>query len=1384
MSFNLQQSRTAKEISPLVELEKLLRRMDDRLQRVKESYLRSIRPSPSLVESLAGVSDKSGKNKKSFFSFRRTTPSESTSATATADSSLTTPANDGSQRRPHTEKSSLLGSNGANGDGDSGQELASSKTAAKPTSAYVKKQAIFISIPEQESLVEDLRRIAELVVIGENYVTSLEKKVQKEFAKSREKWKRADHDIIDGGDGGIGVDISIDEPPKEEDENDKEGKDLRSPDFADVFDLFFECNTLAIWVDLLTGRGFDLTEEELEEEHVGNSTSTASSADTRWSTQQAKGQHQNILLPPLVVATQVVQSVSILVQNVSRATSLYILFSNDHINDLINLNLELYEQAERNRRQHQRTKSASSSDASMIFASPEVAELSTHFVTFLKSLALRINAETLQFFLQYPGKKSSEPPSSENTNNLPLSGNAIDGYTASNLVSKFPLYDRALDFCAAHQESFVRVTAMNICLNTIRLTTVADPDLNDKHKINNNCEDGLEELEGAFGGAVLPASGPGVVSASTPDGNLQNAQALPFRERLAIAHYTCTPSRVERLIAPIFTKLSEKWSSLDEAIRAMDAFDQTCAQEPGARSEKVAKVREKVKREKLFHAFRDKTADLQDELLLLDDVFTVGLTVLNEQMIEMMMATFVYPLLLQPLILFSQRFAATVLERSNSSSLVISPSTFDHPFGLTFSTDNREAQAQLMAVTGPAKTALFTMAAAFQFLTNPPLLRLMFTALLHPISPDSTTVPTVRSSLQVATVDNDGRGIIRVDAENEGKVVPDSRVSYPFGTKDGTNRLSTTSSFSRTINGSFSNSRGEDACVFVLAPALAEVLQFRGQDYGLIARTKSNSYRRALFQCVEIETPEFAQVRVLAVCTLDAAISRLDPKLAADLLFGVNFQTFSDDIPMDERNLDSTYAHQEHDRGLGKSVQLESRHSIASRRGVVGTNLVAQVISPLVTATITAKRGWYKEWMLSYDGLAAHALLLLGKGNAGGMVSCSKSLEIRRNQAAQFLALLPELMHSPMGGGPASYFLVGIPHVNAPDYDQQMYGGVMNALVNGTAAAEPEALIEKFVQLQKRSSKGREEALSVEVSARGSFDDMIQRVSNVFMADTNVHDTSKQATVKRDLKDLRESMSVFFQVDALVSLLKDLAVGGGVSMQSINFAGVAFSEDGTFVQTMAHKYSKSVYAPISQRLANFLLMDHVGGGGDSIVSGATLKLAGNPAIPCVCEAPASLSHLFAHDGSGIVAQGVTWQSLYLVFKDGWMIFAQPIPGGPSGEGRIIGACLLERTFVDRDAAPVDQGSPARRLLFAYASFDPNPPPLFLFDDLPEKDNGHVLARKKSYVSHLDVWCENERSSNYAYQVASSQIFAAKAKRGRRMLSFLAPGSRFLDVAST
>ena len=126
-------------------------------------------------------------------------------------------------------------------------------------------------------------------------------------------------------------------------------------------------------------------------------------------------------------------------------------------------------------------------------------------------------------------------------------------------------------------------------------------------------------------------------------------------------------------------------------------------------------------------------------------------------MIEMMLATLVDPLLLQPLLLYYQRLTAAIDEDRFSLS--------DHPFG-GISADLSDVDKTLLQVSTPAKSALFTLALVFNFISNRPLLRLLHTVLFHPLSPDSNSAPTVRSKLEVAEVDHNGRNRIRLDAVN------------------------------------------------------------------------------------------------------------------------------------------------------------------------------------------------------------------------------------------------------------------------------------------------------------------------------------------------------------------------------------------------------------------------------------------------------------------------------------------------------------------------------------------------------------------------------------------------------------------------------------------
>jgi uncharacterized protein YdcH (DUF465 family) len=73
----------------------------------------------------------------------------------------------------------------------------------------------------------------------------------------------------------------------------------------------------------------------------------------------------------------------------------------------------------------------------------------------------------------------------------------------------------------------------------------------------------------------------------------------------------------------MFTKLAERWNSMEEQIREIDSNKGGSTAE-GARNEKVAMAKERVRRERLIRGFKDRAADLQDELLLLEDVFSVS----------------------------------------------------------------------------------------------------------------------------------------------------------------------------------------------------------------------------------------------------------------------------------------------------------------------------------------------------------------------------------------------------------------------------------------------------------------------------------------------------------------------------------------------------------------------------------------------------------------------------------------------------------------------------------------------------------------------------------------------------------------------------------------
>lgn len=729
---------------------------------------------------------------------------------------------------------------------------------------------------------------------------------------------------------------------------------------------------------------------------------------------------------------------------------------------------------------------------------------------------------------------------------------------------------------------------------------------------------------------------------------------------------------------------------------------------------------------------------------------------LNEQLIEMMLATFVYPLLLQPLLLYYQRLSAALTKPSHSFS--------EHPFG-GYTGDFTRAERELAAVSGPAKTAMVALGSVFHFLSNKPLLSLIYTALLHPLSPDSSGVPTLRSTLEVATINDNGRKSIRLDSLDIGK--GDERTTYLFGTTPGNRRVSRASVDLSAVK------VGGEACVFVLSPALAEVLEFRGEDMALIARTRPNPYRRALLQCLDVPA-DISDVRELAMGTLDAALSALDSQFASEILLGVDLKSFNDDMPLDERNLDSIHAHLEDDRGIGGGASHQSRTSLDPSGRPVSSDPISEVVPVLCRCVVTAAKHPSStfEWKLVYDEVAGHALLSSIRGSTKAMSSAAQAMEQRWRQAASFIAAMPMNIQSPMGGSDIP--MHGAPSVNAPDYEEQIQGVMMNHIFFDTIeAGDTSPAIEHLVQLADVVNAGTRDSL-ISVSFQSAFDSICSRVGKFLLE--GVEADALQLSDKGEVQLAREDCMALLKVDALTTLLKDLASTNGGLLNQTDLAGVALSSDGSLTSLkdcFDRNVLKQVFSPVSSRVNAALLGEN--GIKEKIPEPSSLiDMSGKALLPCVCEAPAHLASLFSDETTGVVSEGVTWQSLYVVLLEDVLVLVQPRPGAlGSSYGRVITGCYLERLTVKRDGVVDPNGPPARRLFLSHHWFGTIPPALFLFDAVPEPEKVGPLNRTKPFTSTVDVWFEDQSGADRAYEILVSKIFSAKARRGRRMEEFLA-----------
>jgi hypothetical protein len=877
---------------------------------------------------------------------------------------------------------------------------------------------------------------------------------------------------------------------------------------------------------------------------------------------------------------------------------------------------------------------------------------------------------------------------------------------------------------------------MNICLNTLRLTTVSP-------------KDGEDEPE-----ADLVAA----ESSSSPDAALHNAKALPMRERLAIAQYVCAPSRVEKLASPIFTKLAQLWGVLEEQFRELDDTaksiqdrtaktsdngsddDDPTRSKKKAVNEKVARAREKARRTKFSGIFNDASYNLQDELLLLEDLLRVGLTSFNEQTIEMMFATFVYPLLLQPLILYYQRSGVSV-------DVLFDDVINNHYSGEKLNPqDIANIDTVKALIAAPAKSALFCLAAVFQFITNPPLLRLLFTAVFHPLSPNASGEILIRAKADVACIGEDGKATIRLDSVDEdGKMrCKSDRSTYIFGTVTGR----------KEVSGRKDNKGNSDTCVFVLSPALVEILEFDGMDGRIVAKTRHNPYRKAIFQCFTL-SPEVSDLQPLSVIAVDSAVSVFEKEFLADILFGLDIKRYRDSLPadvlagsfQDDLDLDD-------DRGIGSgpaSSKVESRLSLeAPAGGKIHFDYMNEVVFSFKSCMIKATSGGKGTWRLEYDMVAAHALLSSIRGSQKAITCAYHAIDHRRRQTASFLSEIPKtidkLAHNKLLSDSAISKL--------PTKDEGNYDAIMNMIVmKGSPIFEDiKPAVENTVKLKKEhQADDKDSTLHVPVSALGSYKELGSRACSFSRLQPEAAENSFRVGV--------ESVEAWFKIDALAGMLKTLVHSDKI----VNDVVSTFDPN-------------TVYAAISDSF--YATLYNVDGPNDiaraSSKPGAVISLVGKIAFPCVCEVSPSCAPLFSDMGAKIVAQGITWQSLYLVLLGDYFLLAEPDKGSP-GQGRVVTSCRLENLTADRDPENARMDTTARRLMLVHNSPESTCPGMFRFTADPKPTETGPFIKMTDWSSHLDIWFEDNRAIQLAFNKIQEKISEARAHRGRFIRQHLSQG---------
>lgn len=103
------------------------------------------------------------------------------------------------------------------------------------------------------------------------------------------------------------------------------------------------------------------------------------------------------------------------------------------------------------------------------------------------------------------------------------------------------------------------------------------------------------------------------------------------------------------------------------------------------------------------------------------------------------------------------------------------------------------------------------------------------------------------------------------------------------------------------------------------------------------------------------------------------------------------------------------------------------------------------------------------------------------------------------------------------------------------------------------------------------------------------------------------------------------------------------------------------------------------------------------------------------------------------------------------------------------------SCKLERLVIEKDHENARSDTSARRLIVSHDGPDFNPPGLFLFESTPTLQDEGPFIRQRLRRSSLDVWFEDNRAVQIAFNKVSRKVAEARAYRGHRIQKYLTQG---------